>query len=118
MTEVVTKGWGREIIFASTPNYCGKLMEFYRVGAKSSMHFHVKKHETWYVQKGKFRVNWINHCDATHGSHILIEGSTWTNEIGEPHQLEALEDNSVIFEVSTYDDPNDNYRVMPGDSQK
>ena len=79
--------------------------------------FHVKKHETWYVQKGKFRVNWINHCDATHCSHILIEGSTWTNEIGEPHQLEALTDGEV-FEVSTEHFDSDSYRVWKGDSQK
>ena len=34
-----------------------------------------------------------------------------------PHQLEALEEGSIIIEVSTPDSVEDNYRVMPGDSQ-
>ena len=34
-----------------------------------------------------------------------------------PHQLEALEDNSSITEVSTPDSIEDNYRIAPGDSQ-
>jgi hypothetical protein len=33
------------------------------------------------------------------------------------HQLTSLEDDSIIFEVSTHDDPEDSYRVAPGDSQ-
>ena len=34
------------------------------------------------------------------------------------HQIQALEDDTVIIEVSTPDEPTDNYRVRPGDSQK
>jgi hypothetical protein len=34
-----------------------------------------------------------------------------------PHQLEALEDGSSITEVSTPDSVEDNYRIIPGDSQ-
>ena len=34
------------------------------------------------------------------------------------HQLEALVDNSSITEVSTADSVEDNYRIVPGDSQK
>ena len=116
--QTVEKGWGREIIFASTPEYCGKLMVFDKAGSKSSMHFHMKKHETWYVQKGMFKVNWINHYDASMECDIIKEGDVWINEQGCPHQLEAMENDCVIYEVSTYDDPKDNYRVMPGDSQK
>jgi len=33
-----------------------------------------------------------------------------------PHQLICIEAGTVV-EVSTYDDPDDNYRVIPGDSQ-
>jgi hypothetical protein len=35
-----------------------------------------------------------------------------------PHQLEALEPNSSLTEVSTPDSVGDNYRIIPGDSQK
>ena len=116
--ETVEKGWGREIIFADTPAYCGKLLIFDKAGSKSSMHFHLNKHETWYVQKGLFQVNWINHINASHESDLLKEGDVWVNEQGCPHQLQAMEDNCIIFEVSTEDEPADNFRVMPGDSQK
>jgi hypothetical protein len=34
-----------------------------------------------------------------------------------PHQLIALDDNSSITEVSTPDSVEDNYRIIPGDSQ-
>jgi len=40
LTGKVDKGWGYEIIWASTDKYCGKLMVFTKVGAKFSMHFH------------------------------------------------------------------------------
>lgn len=118
MTNVIEKGWGREVIFASNPEYCGKLLIFDKIGNKSSMHFHLNKHETWYVNKGSFKVNWINHINASMENDILKEGDVWVNEQGCPHQLEALEDNSIIFEVSSEDHPNDNFRVSPGDSQK
>ena len=42
---------------------------------------------------------------------------TWRNKPLLPHQLEALEDNSSITEVSTADSVEDNYRLIPGDSQ-
>jgi len=46
-----------------------------------------------------------------------VPGDTWHNPPLQPHQLEALEDGSSISEVSTADSIEDNYRVMPGDSQ-
>ena len=46
-----------------------------------------------------------------------MPGDTWHNPPLQPHQLEALEDGSSISEVSTADSIEDNYRVMPGDSQ-
>ena len=73
------------------------------------------KHETFYVQKGSFRI-WTIDTRIGHTKNTIIkEGDTWENEPGRPHQIEALEDDSVIFEVSTthYDD--DSYRIMSGD---
>jgi mannose-6-phosphate isomerase-like protein (cupin superfamily) len=36
----------------------------------------------------------------------------------QPHQLESLEDNSEILEISTYHNDLDVIRIEPGDSQK
>ena len=113
----VEKKWGREVIFADTENYCGKLLIFDKEGSKFSMHFHAIKDESWYVQKGSFVVKTINTVDASQDERILAKGDCWRNEILVPHQLIALEDDSIIIETSTHDDTNDNYRVFPGDSQ-
>lgn len=118
MVEIIEKGWGREIIFASNKDYCGKLMIYDKANSKSSMHYHMVKHETWYVQKGLFKVTCIDTSNASQSDRILTEGDTWVNPPGFPHQLEALEENSIIFEVSTEDNVDDNYRVFPGDSQR
>lgn len=116
--KVIEKGWGREIIFASNELYCGKLMVFDKRGSKGSMHFHLKKDESWYVNQGSFKVSWIDTKSARICDKVLNRGDTWRNIPGHPHQLEALEDVSIIFEVSTEDVPEDSYRVLPGDSQK
>lgn len=116
--QIVEKGWGREIIFANNDKYCGKLLIYDKANSSGSMHFHIKKHETFYVQKGKFMMKWIEPFDASMHENILNEGDTWENEPGDVHQLISLEDNCIMVEVSTTDCPMDSYRVLPGDSQK
>jgi mannose-6-phosphate isomerase-like protein (cupin superfamily) len=110
--EIVPKGWGKEIIFVNNDEYCGKILCFDK-GKKFSMHYHLKKKETWYVSKGAFILIWI---DTSHGityTEYLKVGDVITNERGDPHQLIALE-YAEVFEVSTkhYDD--DSYRICKG----
>lgn len=114
---LVKKGWGYEIIWATNDKYCGKIMVFEKVGAKFSMHFHREKDETWFINSGKFLLRWIDTKDASLNEKVLVEGETWHNPPLQPHQLEALVANSMIFEVSSPDSIEDNFRVMPGDSQ-
>lgn len=113
----VSKGWGYEVIWATTDSYCGKLLVFDREGAKFSMHFHRDKDESWYVNKGRFKLTLMDFSDGSMSEVILEEGDSWRNHTMVPHQLEALVADSVIFEVSTADSVEDNYRVFPGDSQ-
>ena len=115
---VQEKGWGRELIFATNDKYCGKLMFFDKKGAKFSMHFHKEKDETWYVMNGSFTLHIMNTDNAELETHVLHKGDTWRNEPMLPHQLLAMEDNSIIVEVSTPDSVEDNYRIAKGDSQK
>lgn len=118
MTSVtkIEKGWGHELIFANNEKYCGKILNFYS-GAKFSMHFHAIKDETWYVLEGKFIIKIIkpNNAEVIHIE--LNKGDTWHNKPLVIHQLVCIEEGSII-EISTHDDINDNYRVMPGDSQR
>ena len=114
----VDKGWGFELIWATNDKYCGKMMVFTKKGNKFSMHFHKEKDESWFVNEGSFIVRWIDTKTATLFSQTLTQGMTWRNKPLLPHQLEALEDNSSITEVSTADSVEDNYRLIPGDSQE
>lgn len=111
----VKKGWGHELIWATNEQYCGKLMKF-NTGAKFSMHFHHKKDESWYVLNGKFLVESINTIDASITKTELNQGDVWRNLPLQPHRLVCVEEGTII-EVSTPDSVEDNYRVMPGDSQ-
>jgi len=114
----VDKGWGYELIWATNDKYCGKIMVFDRVGAKFSMHFHKEKDETWFVNNGRFLLKWIDTETAEFKSQELTEGMTWHNPPLQPHQVVCMEAGSSITEVSTPDSVEDNYRIMPGDSQK
>ena len=113
---IVEKGWGYENIFVTNDEYCGKILHF-NAGGKSSMHYHVKKKETWHCLSGKFIIRRINTDNASIKETIFEPGMTWTNYIGIPHQVECIEEGDIL-EVSTPDDSIDNYRVSKGDSQR
>lgn len=112
----VEKGWGSETIFATNDLYCGKLLNF-NAGAKFSMHLHKEKDETWYALSGKYIIKIIDTVDASTKEFTLSPGETWRNEPMLPHQITCVEAGTII-EVSTPDSVEDNYRVMPGDSQR
>lgn len=110
--EIVPKGWGKEIIFVNNDEYCGKLLCF-KKDKKFSMHYHIKKKETWYVSKGSFILIWVETDSGTTHTEYLKVGDVITNERGEPHQLIALED-AEVFEVSTKHYDEDSFRMWKG----
>tara|TARA_B000000557_G_scaffold264034_1_gene268254 strand:- start:203 stop:562 length:360 start_codon:yes stop_codon:yes gene_type:complete len=112
----VKKGWGEEVIFATNDLYCGKLLKM-KPGKEMSMHFHLKKHETWYVLGGEFLLKKINTEVGEGMAKTIQKGAVIVNEPGEPHRLHCLKEGTII-EVSTPDSVEDNYRVQKGDSQK
>jgi mannose-6-phosphate isomerase len=113
--KIVKKGWGHEEIWASTPEYCAKLLCF-RSGAFSSLHLHRNKTETWRCLSGKFRVTIIDPVTAKPTNREFLPGQVIHLPPMTIHRLSCLTEGTVL-EVSTYDDPDDNYRVAPGDSQ-
>jgi len=107
----VEKTWGYELWIHNDEDYCGKLLVFNQEGDKFSMHYHLKKKETWFVQQGGFIFKWIDIENGKLNSRTLINGESVLIERGQPHQLIALEDNSTIVEVSTEHFDEDSYRI-------
>lgn len=111
----VEKLWGYELWIHNDTQYCGKLLVFPNEGSNFSMHYHMIKNETWYVQSGKFQFDWI---DNTKLNRMIINvGDVVYIERGKPHQLTALENNSSVFEVSTEHFEDDSYRIYRDNPQ-
>lgn len=111
----VSKKWGEELILHNDVDYCGKILRF-NSGASFSMHFHIKKTETWYISKGTFQLNYIDIKNADNFCMKLEPGMIIEIKPGHPHQLIALSDGE-IFEVSSQHFDEDSYRIEKGDSQ-
>jgi mannose-6-phosphate isomerase-like protein (cupin superfamily) len=109
--KMVKKNWGYELWIHNDSDYCGKLLVFNSKGNKFSMHYHLKKKETWYVQSGEFHFWWIDIENGVLNYQLLSVGDSVLIERGLPHQLIALEDNATIFEISTQHFDEDSYRI-------
>jgi len=99
MLKTVNKVWGREKWIVNCPDYCGKLLLVHK-GASSSLHYHPKKKETFYVLEGKARLTVGNKEVST---PITIEPNT-------PHRFYGITD-TVILEVSTFHSDDDVVRM-------
>ena len=110
--KVVEKEWGREIWMANNleENYCGKILQIHQ-GYNSSMHFHMKKHETFFIMKGALQVDTIDTMDGTINTTILYEGDTMEIKRGRPHQLIAYDGDVELIETSTFHEDSDSYRI-------
>jgi mannose-6-phosphate isomerase-like protein (cupin superfamily) len=111
--EIVEKGWGHEKIIYNGNTYCGKILVI-NEAKKFSLHYHVEKHETWYVLKGKVSFTWIEPQGGKWNGIDLNVGDCVTIPQGVAHQLFAYED-SEIMEASTPHKDSDSYRIQKGD---
>ena len=107
----VDKKWGYELWIHNDTDYCGKLLVFSKSGNKFSMHYHMIKDETWYVQKGAFQFDWIDTENGERCYTQIQEGDVIEIKKGLPHQLTALTEEATIFEVSTQHFDEDSYRI-------
>jgi mannose-6-phosphate isomerase-like protein (cupin superfamily) len=114
----ISKGWGKEITVVNNDKYCGKLMHFPYMGGITSMHFHGKKDEIFYVETGTIKLIRIDPDIAKEYEHTIHQGEGVHIPALTIHQLQALENNTIVLEISTTDEDHDLYRVQLGDSQK
>jgi mannose-6-phosphate isomerase len=96
--KIVEKPWGRELWIAHTDRYALKIIEFNQ-GTRSSLQYHVKKHEHIYVDSGRLQVELENDLGEME-SVVLVPGDVIENQPGRKHRVTALE-NVRLIEVST-----------------
>jgi mannose-6-phosphate isomerase-like protein (cupin superfamily) len=106
--EVHTKTWGSELWIANNDQYCGKILSL-RCGAACSLHFHIKKHETFHILAGLVKME-IIHKDGTRNEISLQPSDTIEITPGLVHRFTGLTD-AKILEVSTHHDEEDSYRI-------
>ena len=123
----VPKGWGKEVQIVnevvedqtSFPSgYSGKLLVYTKRNATSSLHFHIRKHETFYCLCGEFLINYFDLDIAQILTRKICAGDKVRIPPGNPHQIICLTNEGTIIEFASSDYTFDNYRIGKGDSQK
>ena len=109
---VVEKEWGRESWMANNARekYCGKILQINQ-GYNTSLHFHLQKHETFYITKGQLQVDLICTLDGVRMTQILSEGDVLEIDRGQPHQLIAYDGDVEFVEISTFHKDADSLRI-------
>lgn len=113
--QIINKGWGSELLVRNN-SYCGKILR-YNKDATSSFHFHVSKTETFFILRGKVLLSWTNPLNGKIEQNTVESGKCIHLNRGTTHQITAVEETDIM-EISSYDMPEDTYRIQPGDSQK
>ncbi len=96
--KIVEKPWGREVWLAHTAHYALKIIEV-KAGHRSSLQYHVRKHEHIYVDAGVLQMEWENEAGEMEVL-TLRPGDLVENKPGRKHRAIAVED-VRLFEVST-----------------
>ena len=112
----IDRHWGYEIVWANNEKYSGKILVFEKAGSKTTLTLTKERQKSWFVQHGRFKLIFIDIKTGKGGETIIEEGKTVDIAEMSPHSLEALTPNSMIFEVGTADDINDNFKLSPDDA--
>jgi len=110
--KIVNKEWGHEIWLANNEheNYCGKIL-FIKKGHSTSMHFHAKKHESFYILEGQLDMDIIDTETTKKYEISLSQGEVFSLDRFMPHMLKAVVSDVKFIETSTYHEDEDSYRV-------
>ncbi len=107
----IKKYWGYMDTLFETDEYSVKKI-FMKKGSQSSLEYHVKKVESYYIDSGKLKVG-LRIGRAKNKSVVLNEGDVFHVKPGLMHMRIALED-TVIIEASTKDNDSDSHLVEDG----
>lgn len=93
----VPKPWGREIHWAHSERYVGKILHV-NAGHELSLQYHVHKDETIYLLSGE--LTYLVEIDGRLQDVALRPGESYRNTPGTVHKMIAVTD-SVVLEAST-----------------
>lgn len=108
------KSWGWEEWIVNNDLYCGKRLHFTKLDGSTSLHFHAKKHETMYVERGEFLVTIIDTNLAEERRIKLQPGHSLVIPPNTVHRISALfldDGEAVMVEFSTHHEDSDSYRI-------
>jgi mannose-6-phosphate isomerase-like protein (cupin superfamily) len=105
---IVAKAWGREEIVVDEREYCCKFLRI-SAGKQSSLHYHLKKKETFVVQSGEVC---LEHNGITEDLKI---GDQRTVQPGVAHRFSSKH-GAVLLEISTHHSDEDVVRLEPSGS--
>lgn len=111
MDNVKQTEYGYEIVWADTEDYCSKILVFEKANNSIPLHFHKEIKKSWFVNSGKFKIQWVDTSDAKSYAQELSEGGVFHINPLMPVTVESLIDNSVIAETSSFKDDEDFYRL-------
>lgn len=86
---VIKHQWGYELTWASTSDYCGKILYFSNLGSKTPFYFNAKTDKTFFVSVGEFLVKWIDTESGDILQAELKEGQVWHCPKLQPCSFEA-----------------------------
>ncbi len=111
--KIVEKPWGRELWLVNNEeeDYCSKILDI-KEGGGTHLHFHMLKHETFYVLSGSLYLRLIDTSNAQCKEIEVKEGETIEIPRGKPHKLMARKEDVRLIETSTFHRDEDSYRVF------
>jgi len=105
---VEAKLWGTEYIIENTEDYCGKILNI-NPGFRSSVHYHKKKNETFFVLSGCVVLR-IHETKDRFEDYIIKPYEKYFIKKRTLHSFKALTP-SVVIEFSIHHSESDVYRL-------
>src|SRR3989344_3288729 len=109
MEKIVKKAWGSEEWIVNR-DYCGKFLNLNQ-GYRCSLHYHIEKDETFYVDKGIILLEIGRGMKRE--KRIMKEGDIQLVLPLIPHRFTGIQ-NSRIIEFSTHHEDSDSHRIEEG----
>jgi quercetin dioxygenase-like cupin family protein len=103
MTKFVKKVWGSELWMVNSKKYCGKILTL-KEGYCCSKHYHKLKDETFFIDKGKVKM------EVENDIKIMLPGESVHIPPNTLHRFIGLKDSRII-EISTQHFEDDSYRL-------